>query len=188
MATLRMFISSDIEDKKIVRGIADLKKSLQLPWAKIKFVEDHNLHFTLKFFGDVEDDLLAKIEEKLSEISFTPFIIELKTVGYFTPDYPRVLWIGAEKGGEELRELSSLIDDKMSSLGFQREKREFSPHLTIGRIKYVKNRRAFSEKIDTYKNLSFGSFEASSFRLKKSTLTPEGPVYDLIKEFKLEGI
>ncbi|WEU40728.1 MAG: RNA 2',3'-cyclic phosphodiesterase [Candidatus Odinarchaeum yellowstonii] len=187
MNYIRVFIAADIDDKEIVEKISVVKNSFSDGNIKIKFVEDENLHLTLKFIGEVDERLIPQIEEKMLNIKAAAFTITLKNIGVFTPRYPRVLWIGIENGLAELVKLASAINTNLNSLGFRLEK-DFTPHLTIGRIKYVKDKRQLIERIQALKNLDFGSMLIRCFKLKKSTLTPAGPIYQTIKEFKLEGV
>ncbi len=188
MNYIRAFIAADIDEPDIVDKIRVVKKSLTGDNFKIKFVEDENLHLTLKFLGEVDERLIPQIEEKMLNIKASSFTITLKNIGVFTPSYPRVLWIGVERGASNLAELASNINVNLSGLGFREEKKDFTPHLTIGRVKYVKNKSQLIEKIQALKDLDFGSMTIKCFKLKKSTLTPNGPIYETIKEFRLEGV
>ncbi|MEM2109203.1 MAG: RNA 2',3'-cyclic phosphodiesterase [Candidatus Odinarchaeota archaeon] len=188
MNSIRAFIAVDVDESSVVAKISAVKKSVEDENVKIKFVEDNNLHLTLKFLGEVEEDLIPRIVETLSNLKHPSFKVELRGVGYFTPSYPRVLWIGIEEGGEKLSRLSAIIDDEISQLGFKKEGKNFTPHLTIGRIKYVKNRHRLADKIQGLKDTVLGSFNVENFKLKRSTLTPKGPIYETIREFRLEGV
>jgi 2'-5' RNA ligase len=145
-------------------------------------VEKENLHITLKFFG--ETDKLAPIKEKLGELEeeFAPFGVSLKGIGAF-PSTQRamVLWVGIEEGQSKLKELYSSIENKITCLGFEKEDRGFSPHITFGRVK--KGKYSLPENLD----FSFGSFPVNEITLFKSTLTPKGPIYEIISEVPLGG-
>jgi 2'-5' RNA ligase len=140
------------------------------------------LHITLKFFG--ETDKLTSIEEKLKELKgeFDPFRVSLKGVGAFpSPKRALVLWVGIEEGRNELKEIYSSIENKIASLSFEKEERNFTPHITFGRVK--KGKYSLPESIE----FSFDSFPVSKVTLFKSTLTPKGPIYEIISEFPLGG-
>ncbi len=188
MNYIRAFIAVDIDNPDVIEKTRIIKNKLIDDNAKIKFVEDENLHLTLKFLGEVNEQLIPRIEEEMLNVKISSFTITLKNIGVFTPSYPRVLWIGVEKGVPELVKLASNINVNLSSLGFRDEKKGFTPHLTIGRIKFVKNKHLLIEKIQSLKDLDFGSMNVYSFKLKKSTLTSTGPIYQTIKEFRLEGV
>lgn len=98
-----------------------------------------------------------------------------------SPERARVLWIGIHEGGKKLEELYSWIENKVSGLGFKREKRSFTPHITFGRIK--------KGKYILPGNLSFTyeAFPVSEVTLFRSNLTPEGPIYKIVSQVPLEG-
>jgi 2'-5' RNA ligase len=145
-------------------------------------VEKENLHITLRFFG--ETDKLTPIKEKLSELEgeLTPFQVSLKGIGAF-PSAQRamVLWVGIEEGQNNLKELYSSIENKIIPLGFKEENRGFTPHITFGRIK--KGKYSLPENLD----LSFDSFQVNEITLFKSTLTPKGPIYEIVFKVPLGG-
>jgi 2'-5' RNA ligase len=145
-------------------------------------VERENLHITLKFFG--ETDKLTPIEEKLKEIEgeFTPFQVSLKGIGAF-PSAKRaiVLWVGIEEGQDNLKELYSSIENKILPIGFEKEDRGFTPHITFGRVK--KGGYSLPENL----SFSFESFQVNKITLFKSTLTPKGPIYEIVSEVSLGG-
>jgi 2'-5' RNA ligase len=184
---IRSFISVDIEDTSIQNKIINLKNTLTQDISQIKFVEGKNLHLTLKFLGDIYETDIQNIIRKLNEIKIDKFKFKLTGVGCFDPKFPRVIWVGVEQGKEELIRLQNEIEKRLIELGFKPEKRKYSPHLTVGRVKTVKNKRELLSQLDQLKNNDFGEIFVNNFRLRKSTLTPKGPNYEIIKEFILEG-
>ena len=140
-------------------------------------------HLTLKFLGDISENQLKEIEKVLADISgkTKKFQLELKGIGAFpSKDYIRVLWLGAGIGDEESLVLHEQIDDKLSSIGFEKEKR-YENHITLCRVKKVSDKNKLKEILA--KNISFGKFEASEIKLIKSDLTPTGPVYKTIRSY-----
>jgi len=110
----------------------------------VKWVETENLHLTLRFFGEIdEDDLRSSIEVVQTVTrSVTPFTIELAGVGCFPPaGRPRVIWVGMRSGGERLVQLAGQLDVAFGEAGLGRERRPFRPHLTIGRLRGPDRRR-----------------------------------------------
>ena len=143
----------------------------------IKPVEDKNLHVTLKFLGEVKFEKLAGLEKLLREIKFPKFMIKLHGVGVFpNSSYVRVVWVGCES--EELKKLGRSINEVLGSM-FPKE--EFTPHLTIARVRRKVDLREFLEK---HKDEDFGGFECASFVLKSSILSKEGPDYETVAEFE----
>ncbi|MHA1410084.1 MAG: RNA 2',3'-cyclic phosphodiesterase [Candidatus Odinarchaeia archaeon] len=187
MEKIRAFIAVDIEDSAVINKISQIRNKFNGNWAKIKFVEDENLHLTLKFLGDVNESLLNQIIEKLSEITFKEFTYCLNGVGCFNLKFPRVLWVGIREGGETLISLHKKIDEKLSEISIKPDSKRYSPHLTIGRVKSVRDKKSLISMIKELEETEVGCLKATNFRLKKSILTPKGPIYEILREFKMEG-
>ena len=174
---MRLFIAFEIPE-----GISELLSALQ---EKIRFdgkaTKPKSFHLTLKFLGEVDEEKLSTIIEELSKIKFNSFEASLSDIGAF-PDKnrPRVLWIGLEPKGT-IDNLQKQVDSASQKLGFEPDKR-FHPHLTLARIKFVNSRKELKNMIDKLKPPE-GSFTLDSFKLIKSTLTPEGPVYEILHSF-----
>ena len=185
MSQVRAFLAIDLDDdlkpkiNKIIREFKGID-------TKIKYVELQNLHFTLKFFGDIDtnglDVLKNAIEKVISE--FDPFTVKIKGCGAFpNSNHIKVIWVGIDDDAI-LKELHDKLDDEFVRLGFDKDKR-FSTHLTIGRMKSAKNKNQVKEIIEEFNNFEIGEMEVTEISLKKSTLTPAGPIYDDMKVFEL---
>ncbi|MEM4182039.1 MAG: RNA 2',3'-cyclic phosphodiesterase [Candidatus Pacearchaeota archaeon] len=173
---MRTFICLEIpeEIKKIVKKIQE-----KLPEFSGKKTEEKNLHLTLKFLGEIDEKTLKKVNEKLSEVKFKKFNAKLGEIGVFDKNFIRIVWIKIENCDELQKE----IDEKLSEL-FEKEKR-FMSHLTIARIKSIKNKEYFLnsiEKIEVPKK----DFLVEKFHLKESNLTKKGPIYKNITDYSLE--
>lgn len=184
MTKFRGFIAIDVNaTPNILKFLKDITNSN----ADVKLVEPQNIHITLKFLGEVEevniDDIEQIIKGSVKEIE--PFTIKLSGTGVFpNQNYIRVIWIGI-KDAEIIETISRSIDERLSQLGFKREKRGFSAHLTIGRVKTAKNKQLLLKAIEDYKDSEFSTQEINSIKLKKSDLTPKGPIYTTLREVKL---
>ncbi|MBD6956177.1 MAG: RNA 2',3'-cyclic phosphodiesterase [Thermoplasmata archaeon] len=142
---------------------------------RMKAVEVENMHITLKFIGEVDDREVEKIDSILSGIYFNGFNIKLRGAGAFPDERrARVIWIGIIS--DDLLKLGREVSEKLSMYNDEK----FSPHLTIGRLKDITN---ISEDLKKYRERDFGEFYVDHFSLYKSTLTPNGPVYDEIKKY-----
>jgi 2'-5' RNA ligase len=97
----------------------------------------------------------------------------------------KVLWIGIEQA-EIVGEIAKKIDEQVSKFGFEREKRKFSAHLTIARIKSAKNKEKLQQIVEKYRQGEFGNMNVESIKLKKSDLTPKGPIYTTLKDVKIK--
>jgi 2'-5' RNA ligase len=184
MVKFRGFIAVDIP---VFSKILEFEKDIINSGADVKLVEPENIHITLKFLGDTEEGLINNIGEviKKSCENMDPFNIVLKSSGVFPNyNYIKVVWIGIENI-ENLAEISSSIDEGVSKFGFEKEKRKFSAHLTIGRVKSAKNKDRLLQIINKYNDVEFGDIDVNSIELKKSELTSNGPIYTTIKEVKL---
>ncbi|MEK6852568.1 MAG: RNA 2',3'-cyclic phosphodiesterase [Nanoarchaeota archaeon] len=176
---MRCFIAIDLpEDVK--EKLVNLQNHLKdLEDVKIKFVEKGNLHLTLKFLGEISDVEINRIKEKLKQLDFNKLRCEIGSVGVFpSPNYIRVVWISLEPLST-LRELA----EKVNSL-LDKKEDKFDSHITLGRVKFVKDRISFIKKLDGLK-ISKEEFVVNEIKLKKSTLTSNGPVYEDIFVVKL---
>jgi 2'-5' RNA ligase len=184
MDKIRAFIAVDIPvSQKVIEVINELKK-IQL---NAKIVETENLHLTLKFLGDTDEDLIDKIGEIISDviIDIPSFEITLKKMGVFpNQKYIKVVWIGVENT-EFLKKIAEKIDSKLGDLGFEKERRSFSAHLTIARVKSPKNKEKLLGLLDKYQETDFQILKVNKIFLKKSVLPPEGPIYTKLKEIDL---
>jgi 2'-5' RNA ligase len=154
-----------------------LKKELP---AKINWVHKKNLHFTLKFLGNVEEKNLNVIKERLKRIKFSSFKIKLNEIGVFpNENFIRVIWIGLK--AKELTDLQKLIDYELLDL-FPREQ-EFVAHLTLGRVKNIQDKEKFKKNLKI--EIEEKEFEINEFCLVKSELHREGPKYEILEGCKL---
>jgi 2'-5' RNA ligase len=180
--TMRSFIAVDLSEELIPK-VVDIQA--RITEGKIKFVEPENLHFTVKFLGDITEEKAADVVAKLKEIcgAFKPFPITLKTVGAFPSlNYMKVIWVGVES--EEFFSLSRLVDSGMGKLGFKQE-RDLVPHLTVGRVKYPGNKATLKNQVEAVAEVEVGDMMVDSVKLKKSELTKKGPIYTDAEEIRL---
>ena len=169
---MRTFVAIEISSKDVLNAIHKIQTELNL---KAKPVELHNMHFTVQFLGEVSEEMVRKISGALSSIEFSAFSISFASIGVFpNQNSPRVIWIGTNDGVNELEKLAETIRTKLSYLGFSPDKK-FKPHVTIFRIK--NKIEGMSSKLEKFSSCYFGKQIVSEIKLKKSELTPNGPVY-----------
>ncbi len=176
---VRAFICVEINNSDIIQKIENTNNELRI--LGIRSVKSEQLHLTLKFLGDTSEHQLKGIKEILSEIEFSSFNCILKGLGCFPNlNYIKVIWIGITGGKVQLIDLAKILEEKMAILGFPREKRSYSPHLTLARVKTLKKEDREKVKRLILKNSeeNFGSQSIDRVLLKKSTLTPKGPIYE----------
>ena len=180
----RAFISCDIGERTELVQILD---ELRSTGASLKLVRSELMHVTLKFLGDIPDDKVPGIEMAMREAvnGVAPVIIHLKGMGAFpSASKIRVVWVGME-GAEPLVEIARRLDEELEQLGFQPERRPFSPHLTVARAKGNRGMDQVKEVLDEHSKSDMGSLELGSIRLKKSVLGPKGPSYSTVLEVQL---
>lgn len=175
---MRLFIAVEILDD-LREKIALLQKGI--PSEGLKMVEKENLHITLAFLGEVEEGKKDKLVRALGNIGCEKFGMKLSGMGAFpSGSYIRVVWVGVESEG--LKKLHAQINEALRALNFKTE--SYSPHLTLARVKEKPSAelRAF---IARNKEIQLGECEVKEFCLKKSTLTPKGPIYENVARFEL---
>ena len=180
---VRSFVAFDLENDAVVKKLTDVQALLVKTGADLKVVEPENIHVTMRFLGDVRMESVEKIYEAMKKALFVPFEVRIQGVGAF-PDarYPRVVWAGITHGANDLRSISSQLEPHLTALGFAPDPKGFSPHLTIARVKGGKNKAELAKFISDRKDFDFGTILATCLRLKKSDLTPRGPVYSTLRE------
>ncbi|MDH7517703.1 MAG: RNA 2',3'-cyclic phosphodiesterase [Candidatus Thermoplasmatota archaeon] len=184
MSKFRGFIAIDIESNK---KLVDFENEIKKIGADLKLVEPENIHITLKFLGDTEEMLINEMEKiiKNSVKETKPFNIQLKGTGVFpNQNYIKVVWIGIQNS-EPIAEIAKKIDEQTSKIGFEKEKRGFSPHLTIARVKTAKNKKKLLQVLEKYRDIEFADIKVETVKLKKSDLTPKGPIYTDLKIIKI---
>lgn len=183
MSDIRAFIAFDFSEDSysaLDRITVDIKK--QLGGLPVRWVPIHNIHLTIKFLGNIPSYELDKLKHLLLEISKTipSFKISLFGSGTF-PSYqrPRVIWIGL-KFPPVLEEFQRRLEERTSLQGFQSEKRNFSPHLTIGRVAKNAAKMEITEIGRRLENIKIGLIGTdclSQVHIYQSDLKPDGPVY-----------
>jgi RNA 2',3'-cyclic 3'-phosphodiesterase len=185
---IRAFIAIDLtEDVRAALGeVQDRLKrahtSVKVSWTKVD-----NLHLTLQFLGYVEEEAVGKISAELEALATmcTPFEVKVAGAGVFPDERrPRVLWAGCSDGGQ-LKALAKSVQTAMQSLGFQPEHREFSAHLTLGRVKRPQPDAALTRALDSIKNEVFGAMRVEAIHLYQSELHPDGSIYSKLSSHQL---
>ncbi|MFX0205641.1 MAG: RNA 2',3'-cyclic phosphodiesterase [Candidatus Hodarchaeota archaeon] len=176
---VRSFICVEINNSEAVSQIEELISKIKFDG--VRPVKSYQLHLTLKFLGEVPEAQIKSIKQAIQTIEFSSFDISLEEMGCFPNlNYIRVVWIGIKEGSENLKQLAELVEEKLNPIGFPREKRRFSPHLTLGRIKKLRNadKKQLIAIIQNSKTIRIGDQVIDELILKKSTLTPKGAIYE----------
>jgi len=195
----RCFLAIDI-DQDLVQKIEGVQKEFKKTNNNVKYVEKENLHFTLKFFGNITDNKIVNIKEAINTVltkvesssidnsyyanNQAKTELAIEGIGTFpNKNYMKVLWIGT-KNNNFLTNLQKELDLEFEKLGFKKEK-NFKTHLTIGRIRNLKDKKEFKLKIEELQDINIGTMNISKISLKKSELTPKGPIYSDIETFNI---
>ena len=183
--SIRSFLAIDI-DADLLDKIKTVEDEFKKIDANIKYVNIENMHLTLKFFGNIDLNRIDKISCSVKKVinEHKPFKINIKGSGAFpNTKQIKVIWIGLEENNDFIT-LQKNLDNEFNKLGFNLE-RNYKSHLTIGRMKNGKNKNLIQDKIKEYEDYNIGSMTVKKIALKKSTLTPQGPIYENIEVFKL---
>jgi 2'-5' RNA ligase len=181
--TIRSFLAFDIKEQMIIRKLAEVQGRFANTGADLKPVKPQNIHLTVRFLGDIQPPMVDAIHEEMKQLSFAPFTVELTGLGAFPKlSYPRVVWAGIRKGAKELTDVFEQLEPRLRGLGFKPDNKGFSPHLTIARVRTGRNKVRLAELIRELENYEFGAVKAECLRLKKSDLTPRGPIYTNLRE------
>jgi len=188
MARIRTFIAVDLPGQ-IKDRIGEIISPLKPLSRSIRWVRPEGLHLTLKFLGEIPEeqlpDIFSALETALSE--WSTFRFRLSGLGGF-PNLrrPRVLWIGIREGGDPLRELAGAVDRALVSCGFPPEKRPFSPHLTIGRVRSPQGLQEVLEQLPAI-DCTSEPITAGAVKVMKSQLKPTGAEYSALKVIDLRA-
>jgi 2'-5' RNA ligase len=181
MTGLRCFVAVELP-KSMRDEVGRIEEGLRMPG--LRLVKPDLCHITLKFLGDVPAQNIEKICETLRSVRVAPFNVVVRGMGAFPGRSIRVVWLGLEG---DFSDLFGQVEDALSTLGFEREKRKFSPHVTLGRVGRPSQELSgqIATRLDKFAKVDLGSFLVDRFFLKKSTLTREGPIYEDLAEFVL---
>jgi 2'-5' RNA ligase len=171
---VRAFVALELSPE-IKEELRKAQESLKESGAHLAYVNPDIIHITVKFLGEVEARNLEKVIASLKTIRFSPFVVTAKTVTADNDKRPRTVWCTIEDEGKSGR-LFAIVEEAMAALGFIRETRKFTPHATVARVK--RPEPMLLPALAKIKTRSYGTCTIAGFKLKKSTLTPQGPIYE----------
>lgn len=186
-----------VEDPVVRRRLAGAE-SLLPPVRGVRWVPQTQLHFTMKFLGEIAEESVAGAKAALARAAGSPgspgktvpraFRLELEGLGAFPPHGPaRVVWAGCGEGAEELEALASVVEEAFAAEGFPPEARPFSPHLTLARVRDPVAGRKLARALASVPGEPFGSVAVSSLVLFRSELTPRGAEHAELLRVALES-
>jgi 2'-5' RNA ligase len=189
MKRVRTFIAVDL-GKAIRDRAAALQEKLGRTGVEVKWVEQDNLHVTLLFLGEVDDRQVAEVCRIVGDRTAQrgAFPMSIEGVGSFpNPRRPRIIWIGVGTGASELCDLHDDLERPLTKLGYRREERKYTPHITIGRVRSEAPADALSAQLAKNGGWKGGETLVNEVCVMGSELTPQGPVYTVLSRAPLMG-
>ena len=189
-STLRTFVAVDI-DTAVETQVNRLIGRLRQTAAKVKWVDARQLHFTLKFLGEIElleaPEVCAAVQRAVTPLA--GFRAVVSGTGAFPQlDRPRTVWVGISEGEEEFVALHDAVEDALHELGFRREHRRFRPHLTLGRVRQSPaGIEELGQLIRDNHDFVAGEISVGEVKVFSSVLAKDGPTYTLLGTAELRG-
>ena len=186
---MRAFLAVDIPDAAR-SALAALQRELASAGADVKWVAAEQLHLTLKFLGEISDEQRRAAEALLATVAreVVPFVVRLEGVGAFpSAGAPRVIWVGLAEGHEPLMRVATAIEQGGAALSLPKEERALTPHLTIGRVRSPRGRRALSHRLQATRWPPPPPWHVTALRCYQSVLSPTGPAYTVLADIPLSG-
>jgi 2'-5' RNA ligase len=188
MSRLRTFLA--VEVGRVLRGrLVELQEDLARSADGVKWVEEENLHVTLIFLGDIDDRDSIDVCRAVGRVcaAAPAFPMRLEGVGAFpNPRRPRTIWAGVGAGAAELVELHRGLEAALVDLGcYRREERQYTPHITLGRVKSDGPTDRLAEAIREHADWVGGECEVDRVLVMSSQLTPRGPIYSVLSTARL---
>jgi 2'-5' RNA ligase len=179
---IRTFIAVELPDS-IKKSVISIQQEMDCKG--LKLVKPELVHLTLKFLGDIPESQVESISTALSEIHCTPFNARVAGVGVFpNPSYIKVVWLGAQG---EFDLLHSEVERVLKEFRFKKDTGKFTAHATLARVKFLdeSSKSHMARVLAELQDVDLGEFPVKNITLKKSTLTPKGPIYETLKEIPL---
>ncbi len=176
---MRTFIAIEIPGE-IKRQMAEVQRGLRNSGVDASWPRPEGIHLTLKFLGEIPEARLSEILNSLRSAAqgTGAFRIEAAGAGAFpNAKAARVVWIGLSGDVDKLSRLQSAVEKAMTDIGFAQEDRKFTPHLTLGRIKYIRSRDGWLKALEEIRDIKLSAFDVDAVSLMKSELKPSGAVY-----------
>jgi 2'-5' RNA ligase len=179
---IRTFIAIDLPEA-CHQALSELQEQLKGADAPVSWVKVHSIHVTLKFLGNIPEELVPRIQTAMEQVAAhtSPFILQPAGCGAFPSlKQMRIIWAGLGGDAEatqRLQELQREVESAMEPFGFKKEDRPFKPHLTLGRVKGRRNLRALQDIALKWQDFRTEPFKITEIVLYRSDLRPDGSVY-----------
>jgi 2'-5' RNA ligase len=186
---LRSFLAVPV-DPAVLENLGSAVARIKPDLKEIRFVRTNNLHITLRFFGNITENDVEEIKRRINSVisGYKIFKIKIKSISAFpNMKNPRIIWAGIQDESGKLKFMAENLNRLLSGIGEKEEDRGFKAHLTIGRVRSRLNPEYFQKIIYPCINNDFGESTVNRIILYRSTLLPDGPVYDSMADFSLTG-
>lgn len=182
---MRAFVALEVQ-LSVLDSLAGFQQELSATGADMKLVDRGNLHFTVKFLGEISETQAAEAKDRLGGLSLTGADVEVKGAGAFpSPSRPRVLWAGvAGDHSAILADIANAVIASLRGLG-EADVRPFQPHITLARVRSTRNLSQLANLVRENSKRSFGLTKLTELKLKSSLLTQSGPVYSDVGVYPL---
>jgi 2'-5' RNA ligase len=187
MARIRTFIAVDLGKTIRDRAVA-LQEQLARAGTEVKWVEPENIHVTLLFLGEVQDREVPRVCQIAADGARAQpvFLLSVEGVGCFpNPRRPRVVWVGVGAGAQPLCALHDALEGPLQELGYRREERRYTPHVTLGRVKSDRPTDRLGAELGAHAGWKGGETTVRELLVMSSQLTPRGPVYTVLSRPRL---
>ena len=184
--SLRVFLALNL-DEPIKSQLLRLQNRLDKIGADVRWGKAEQIHLTVKFLGEITDQMAADVCRLCQNISaeFEPFEFGVRSAGCFANHgRPRVLWVGVEDPSGSVRRLNERIEKTLAPLGLRRERRVFKPHVTLGRVRSATNALDLRAEVVKGTNFEAGVAQTSEITIYASELGPDGPIHRVIGRAK----
>lgn len=179
---MRAFLAVELPED-IRRALAQLQRRLAESRADVKWTEEANLHITMRFLGEISQEQREAVEQLVTRLALRHHgqPVSLSELGAFpSASAPRVIWVGVGEGSAWLRELASQIEEGLGDLGFAKEDRAWTAHVTLGRVRSPKRRADLAAQLRQTTWQPPQAFRVAHLTLFQSTLAGSGPIYSAL--------
>lgn len=184
---MRSFIAIEIPEN-IKQQMVEVQRRIKSAAVDASWPRPEGMHLTLKFLGEIPESKVIDIRNALDRAAsgIGSFRLEIQGAGAFpNARSARVVWIGISGELEKLGALQAAVEDAMAGLGMQRENRAFTPHITLGRIKYIRSKETWLAALEQVKDIKLPGFQVNAVSLIKSELKRSGAEYTEIARVEL---
>lgn len=175
---MRAFVALEVPRESVITAMVSVQEELRKTQADLKVVSRENLHFTVKFLGEISEWQAREADKRLKSLELGRAAVTLEGVGAFpSPGHPNIIWAGvAQADRGKIVPMAERVIAELRGIG-EEDSRPFEPHITLARVRSAAKREALVSFLQLNATRKFGSAELTHLKLKSSELTPRGPVY-----------